>query len=490
MKRLHIFICSFLFAGPLGAQQMLTLEQIMAIAAQNSPDLRTSELSLTRSQELLNAQRAAQKSQFSLTLNPFTYRQSRSFDDYYSEWYTNKSYSSFGTFTVSQPLLFSDGTLSLSNRFGWQENDTETSKGIGIDKSFVNNLNLSYTQPLFTYNRQKQRLQQLELDMENTQLSYAMQRLNLERQVTQYFYNVYMAQMNLSISEEELKNTEKSYEITKSKVEADLVAKEDLYQAELNYANSRSTVQNRKVSLEDAKDNLKQYIGMDLSEEIGVITSIEANPVDVDVEKAVEHGLLSRMELRQRQIAIENAQFTLIQTKAENEFRGDVTLSVGLTGQNEQLNKIFKDQTSSPSIGLTFNVPLFDWGEKKSRIKAQEATIQQQDLSLDVQRIDIELGIRQIYRNLQNLINQIEIARQSEQNAQLTYEINLERYANGDLTSMDLNLYQTQLSERKIAYAQALINYKIELLNLKIQSLYDFENKTGVVPEEILKKTN
>jgi outer membrane protein len=69
----------------------------------------------------------------------------------------------------------------------------------------------------------------------------------------------------------------------------------------------------------------------------------------------------------------------------------------------------------------------------------------------------------------------------------LTYEINLERYQNGDLTGMDLNLYQNQLSTQKIAYAQALINYKIELLNMKVQSLYDFEKNQAIVPAELYK---
>jgi len=51
---------------------------------------------------------------------------------------------------------------------------------------------------------------------------------------------------------------------------------------------------------------------------------------------------------------------------------------------------------------------------------------------------------------------------------------------------MDLNLYQTQLSQKKMAYAQALIDYKNELLNLKIQSLYDFEKNEAIVPENII----
>lgn len=110
-----------------------------------------------------------------------------------------------------------------------------------------------------------------------------------------------------------------------------------------------------------------------------------------------------------------------------------------------------------------------------------------QEINLDEQKKQIIIDIRQVYRNLQNQVNQIEIARQSERNAQLTYEINLERYENGDLTGMDLNLYQTQLSNQKISYAQALINYKIELLNMKIQSLYDFEKDQPIIPIELYK---
>ena len=99
------------------------------------------------------------------------------------------------------------------------------------------------------------------------------------------------------------------------------------------------------------------------------------------------------------------------------------------------------------------------------------------------------MDIRQVVRNLSNLKNQISIALQNQKNSQLTYDINLERYKNGDLTSMDLNLFQVQLSNNKMSYAQALINYKIELLNLKIQSLYDFTTNEAVVPEKFINRS-
>jgi outer membrane protein len=465
------------------AQEAITLDKALQIAETGSPDLQLSSLNLVRFQKNLEAQRAAMKSRFSLDVVPVEFSTNRRFDNRVSQWYTNENLTTNARFLVSQPIAFSDGTISLSNEFGWQSSSSNANDS--ESQVFYNNLFLNLNQPLFTYNRIKLQLKELELNYENANISYAIQRLNLERNVTQFFYNVYMSQMNLSIAKEEVENTQKSYEIIVNKVNAGLAAREELYQAELNLATSRSSLQNSEVIFENAKDQLKLYLGMDLFEDILILADITANPVQVDLAKAIDNGLNSRMELRQREIDIEASQFDLIRTKSLNEFRGDVNLRLGIAGENEALGQIFDKPTNSPSVALSFNIPLFDWGEKKARIAAAEAAIQSQELNFSEEKKQIIIGIRQVYRNLQNQLNQIDIAIQNEKNAELTYEINLERYENGDLTGMDLNLFQTQLSEKKIAYRQALIDYKIELLNLKIQTLYNFETDEAIVPAEL-----
>jgi outer membrane protein len=485
-----IFILSLFLLSVSGikAQEILTLDRAFQIAETSSPDLQQSLLNLERFQKNLEAQRAALKSRFSLDVTPVGFSRNRRFDNRVSQWYTNENFETNALFRVVQPILPTDGTISLTNEFGWQSSYSDATDV--ESQVFYNNLYLNFNQPLFTYNRQKLELKELELNFENANLGYVMQRLNMERNVTQFFYNVYMTQMNLNIAKEELSNTQKSYEIIKNKVDAGLAAMEELYQAELNLATSKSSLQDREVAFENAKDQLKLYLGMDLYTDFSILADVSANPVPVDLEKAIETGLESRMELRQREIDIISSQFDLIRTKSLNEFRGDVNLRLGISGDNRNLNEIFDAPTNSPSVGISFNIPLFDWGEKKARIAAQEAAIESEKLNYTDQQNQIIIGIRQAFRNLQNQLNQIAIAEQSQTNAELTYEINLERYENGDLTGMDLNLYQTQLSERKIAYAQALINYKIELLNLKIQSLFDFENNEPIIPADLYLNQN
>lgn len=475
----------FLFAGISllsSAQEAITIEQALDIAEGNNPTLITSKLNLERYQQNLVAQRASLKSQFSLNLNPVSYNRSRSFDNRLSQWYTNEQFSTNGTFQVLQPILWTDGEISLTNTFGWQDNKS-TAEGLdNSNKAFSNSLNLRLSQPVFTYNRRKMELQQIEYDYENAGISYALQRLNTERSITNQFYSVYMTQSNLEISKEEYENAKLSYDIIKNKVEADLSAKEELYQAEVNLATAQSSLEEQMVSLENAKDELKQALGMSLNENINVKADITVSPVSVNLENAVNNGLLSRMELRQREIEMEQAELQMIQTKSLNEFKGDVALSIGILGDNEKFGNIYENPTQNPRVAVSFAIPIFDWGEKKARVRAQKTAQTIARLQYENERTDIELNIRQVWRRLENLRTQIGIAEKNVRNAQLTYDLNLTRYREGDLTGMEISQFQTQLSNRKISYAQTLINYKIELLNLKILALYDFETDKPIVP--------
>ena len=462
------------------AQMVLTMDNSLEIAKENSPNIRRTRLYLERSRELLKAQQAALKSHFSLTVNPLDYNRDQTFNRFLSAWSKNESKESFTRFTVSQPIEWTDGTLNVINNWSWQDSYSDYQDI--RNKSYTNNLYLQFTQPIFTYNRTRLETRSLELDLERNQLDLAIQELALELQIAQIFFNVYRSKMNLDIALEEQQNQEESYQIISNKVEAGLAPLEDLYQAELNLATSKSTVLQREMSLEDALDEFKRLIGVPISEKVTVQADVAYQPVEVNLEKALKNGLEKRLELRQQQIDIENSQFNLIQTSARNEFKGNINFTYGIKGNDEQLADLLDKPTKTQNFSLSFDIPLWDWGEKNSRIKADQATIASRKVSLDDENNSITVGIRKAYRSLKNYVVQIDIAEKSVRNAELTYEINLERYKNGDLSSMDLNLFQEQLSRQKMGLIESLIDYKLALLDLKTQSLWDFEKNQPVIP--------
>ena len=485
-KYILLALCLLLSTEASVSQAILSLDESLTMAMEHSPQIKQAKLSLERIEQSLKAQRAALKSNFSLTVNPFEYSHDRRFDRYNNNWYTSENQSSSADLRIAQPIVWTDGSFSLTNRLqlleAWSEVQDQRST------TWSNNLYFNYNQPLFTYNRTKLALEELELDFENTTLNYILRRLALEYDVTSGFYEVYRSRLNFDIAGEEYSNTKNSFQIIKNKVDAGLAAKEELYQAELNLLNSESKVQNNDVLLENALDSFKKLIGYPVLDSLNIIGDVTHQVVQIDAMKAINEGLKNRLELRQRNIDIQSAYNSLIETMAYNEFKGNINLTYGIIGVNEEFGTMYDRPTKDRKASLSFELPLFDWGERKARIRASEAILESRRVSLQEEEDDIIISIRQSNRQLSNLVNQIDIARQNVKNADLTYQINLERYENGDLTGMDLNLFQIQLSDAKIQLTDSIINYKLALLNLKIQSMYDFARNESVVPDNLLAK--
>ncbi len=475
-----IFCVSVYPAERAAAERVLSLGEANEIAMANSPTIMHYRLNLERSRESLNAQRAGLKSRFSLMLTPLSYSRDRRFESLISQWYRNESTSSLSSFIIEQPLRWTDGTLTLQNQFMWQ--DVYTGYTGARSKTYSNNLSISFDQPVFTYNRKKLELRRLELDYENANLNYAIQRLRLEKLVTEAFFEVYRNKMKLRINAEAFENQQNSYSIMKNKVEAGIEKREELYQAEVDLATKRANMQNAEVELENSLDRFKELIGLSIYDDITLEEDVSYEPVQVDLRMAIDHGLEYRMEIQQRRIDIDNQRLELVRASAQNEFKGNINLSYGSFGTDERFGDIYSAPERNEQVTVSLEIPLWDWGRKKALTRAAEVNVREGELSLDEEKNGIIIDIRKAYRNLQNQAIQIEIAQKSVRNAQLTYDINLEKYKNGDLTSMDLNLQQIQLSEKKMQEVSALIDYRLALLELKIQALWDFEMDESVVP--------
>lgn len=226
---------------------------------------------------------------------------------------------------------------------------------------------------------------------------------------------------------------------------------------------------------------------MGLDENVMVLPNTGIVSVDINSNNAVKYALDQRMEIRQKQITLEQDVFNIIRTKAENEFKGNITARVGLDALGGKVKNMYDNPTDNEQVGITLTIPIFDWGAKKARVKSSELAMESDEIDLEEQKKQITLDVRQICRNLPTLVRQIEIKKKNIDNAERTYEINLEKYRNGNLTGMELQQYQSQLTTAKQDYTNAIISYKLELLNLKIQTLWDFESNQSYLPVNLLK---
>lgn len=224
------------------------------------------------------------------------------------------------------------------------------------------------------------------------------------------------------------------------------------------------------------------------------VSSKEKKQIEADLvaaiarqEEALSQSQSSIIQAEAQGNWLEQDVFSIIRTKAESEFKGDLSVRVGMDALAGKVKNMYDKPTDNEEVGVTLTIPIFDWGAKKAKVKSSQLAMESDEISLEEQKKEIVIDVRQICRNLPTLIRQIEIKKKSIENAERTYEINLEKYRNGNLTGMDLQQFQNQLTTAKQDYTSAIISYKIELLNLKIQTLWDFETHKSYLPVDLLK---
>ncbi len=461
------------------AQHVLSLDDALSIAMENSPNIRHTRLQLESSEASLRANEAGLKTQFSFGLGNISYRNTNQFNEFFSRWYRIESYDVGAYLRIDQPIKWTGGQLSLVDNLAWKDFYSEINDR--SEETYQNSLTLQFDQPLFTYNQTQMQHRSLELTFESNQLSYSIALLDLEQLVMNRFYNLYQTKMRLEINRDAMETDREAYQIMKNKYDAGIGKLDDLTQAETDMLTSESNYNSTVVSLANSIDQFKFHIGLPIDDEIDIDADVEFRPVGIDMNFAVRHGLENRMQLREREISIARAHDNVIRAGATNEFRGNLSLSWGSSGTNPDFQKIYETRVDEQSVRAWFDIPIWDWGQKKNTILANELQLESSKLNLEEERYRITMGIRESCRELDNLVMEVELARRRVVSAEKTYDINLEKYQNGDLTSKDLGQYRQYLSNARLSEIRSLIDYRLQLLDLKIKSLWDFENDRPVI---------
>lgn len=459
----------------------LSFDKAVWLVTRQSPEMVQARMTLAQSQAVYDAAVAAQKLSVNLSLSPISYTNDLQLGPNNS-WDTTRNIKSSGQLQLSQPVLLTGGTVALEGDMGWNDLYTSYSRA-GESRSFDYHTAISYSQPLLIYNQLKMNLRQQELTLETNQFTYAIQALAIEASIASDYYGLYQDQMNFQIAQESVRSAQQGYDITEVGVASGKQAKSDLYQASVTLTQNESTMKNQEITWQNAAEALKQRLGLPLDTAISLMIDTTTSVMTIDLQKAVASGLRQRMELRQDAITIENARFALTQARSNGAFNGNLNVSYGLVGASPAINTLFREPAKNMNAALTLQVPLWDFGANRARVKASAIGLRQDELLLDNERATIILAIRKEYRSIQNLQEQIELARRTLSSATLTYDINLEKYKLGGLSAMDLNQYQIQLAQAKSGLVSALVNYQIELLNMKVQSLWDFRTNQPVIPD-------
>ena len=493
-----VFFISSLYVQYVCAETLLSLEDAIDIALEQGFAMKSLRLNLIQAEQNQLAAKYRFRTNANMILNTPSW----------AERVTSVQvpdalpiYNSLGTLRVqglldiNQPLP-TDGTLTLrSQLYQSKESNYFAETGNSLKrKDFLTSLSIRFNQPLFTYNRLKTGLKRAELNYEGTSLTFSRTKLNVIYDVTSSFFTLYRSTRECEINSETLEQKENAYELARLKFEAGLIPEVEALEMEVDLEEARATLLSSEASLELQKDRFIQSIGLDLSEEVGVKTDIVYKYFDVDQEKAIKEGLANRFEIREQEIYLELSRISLKETDARSEISANLSAYYDFTGRSdpvlpfssgtsELFDSSWDDLERRPGnrgVSLTINIPIWDWGVNKAEVASARVNLRQTVMQMEEEKKTIINSIRDAVRQIQSAENSLEILQKRQEIAQRTYDISLERFNNGDITSQELANNSNRLSSAKLAYLGAYITYKLAVEDLKRKTLWDFEKNRSV----------
>jgi len=498
----------FWMAGFARAQQslVLTLDESLAIALDKSFRIQTLRQSMITAERNLWAARAGYRTSITTTFSAPIYDEGFKLIDVVEGNPVAKQFGSYqvsGQLDLKQPMPwipFGGADMTFRSQAyrlnSWTPNRLDPNVQ---DKStkFFTYLGLIVNKPLFTINDLALGLERAKLAYERQSRVFKRQELDLVYSVTDAFYRLYRFTQTVDINRQKVSMQQDIYNTTFNKFKAGLIAEVDAMQAEVALLQYRNDLKNSETMLAEQESMFKQTIGIPEETRVRVITELELKQVNVPLDKAQLMAMQNRSELVEKQISIEEQKIIIKQVDARVAIEGKLSGYYNFSGFSDPTfvygtdsEALFRSSweklQKTPNRGFTFSlqVPLFDWGRNRAEVDAQKAILKSTELDLSDTKVTVIREAEDAVRSVANAWDRVQMLTKSQEVATKSLDINLKRFANGDITSTDLARATDQTNQAKINYLQAYVDYKLSLGELKRKTLYDFEKDIPLVEKQ------
>ena len=292
--------------------------------------------------------------------------------------------------------------------------------------------------------------------------------------VTKDYYALISAQRKYATAQQSVQQAQRFLEITQAQERVGQVAHSDVVKAQIQYEQQRQALQEATLGMETARLNLAVLLFPELNENFTVIDDLDSSQglpafPEIQAMAARENPDLRAAQeaLRQATQDVRGARNAFLPTLA-------IDLNYGIEANAFALHsKVAAAPEAGPLPNLgyfvvgNFNLPIFDWGVRRSRVRQAQTREQQA-------RVELTQTQRQLVANLYLYYNEALTARAAvdlrRRAAELAAEslrlINL-RYQAGESTALEVVDAQKTLVDARNAYDDAQARYRVGLATLQ-----------------------
>lgn len=479
-KIIIVVIVCFAFYPQGNAQnkmQELSLEQVIAMAINNSIDIHIAKTKQKRSEWQYHSFLASQKPLVSLdaTAPAYTSRISNVQQNDGTYKYLHQSnLQIFSGLSISQKITSTGGSVFFSSDF--YRFDVFSSKH---QTSFLNSpFYFGINQPVFDFNPGKWNKKLEPTIYKETQLQYIEQSELIKVKAVELYFEALSIQQLLKNLEFNSHNSDTLFEIGKERIRIGSISESELMQLEISALKAKNEWDKHLNMFKNRIEQLLLFLNHEITDSIYLQVPEQLSFSEIDENKAIIEALANRHEPITFYRRLLEMQMQLDKAKKQSGLNMNIYANYGITKNADKLNELYNNFENQKIATIGVSLPILDWGEAKGKIKMAEAELELEKEKIEQEKNEFRQLIKQKVREFNLQQKQIKILFHSLAIAKRNFELNKQRYLASQCPLLELIASQ---NEKDLA-EQALIEGKqkmwILFFEIRNITLYDFiENK-------------
>ena len=372
--------------------------------------------------------------------------------------------------SVRQVIPLTGGTVSLYS-------DLSRIDQFGANRSltwYAQPVTLSYTQPVFSFNQYKWDEKISPKEYEKAKRTYLESMEDVTSHAVQYYFSLLQAGLSLEIARSGYSNTLKMLGVAKERVKLGGITRDEYLQLELKSLNDSISVRDRELSLREAQMSFCSFLALDSDSGVMPVMEEDIPDILVDYDMVLAKSMENSSFTVGSDISILNAEQAVAQARAGRGLSMTISARFGLSNSAHDFPATMNNLLDQEVVGVTFSIPIYDWGMGRGRVKKAEA-------SAEVVRAQVLQAENDYRRSLFTAVGQFNNQRQqcmvSQRAAGIArerYSLIMDKFAAGKATVLELKNAQEESDAAALRHVQNIRDYWNYYFTLRQLTLYDF----------------
>jgi outer membrane protein TolC len=285
--------------------------------------------------------------------------------------------------------------------------------------------------------------------------------------VVQDYYALVTAARKYANAQQSQREAEQFLDITQKQEQGGEVAHSDVVTAQILVEQRRRDTQDALLAEQKARLGLAVLVFPEFRQDFTVADDLEAATALPDFQRIQSMASTNNPDIRaamatvqQQEFEIKSARSALYPTLSFDYFFGIEANTYAIHNRDGQ------NQLGS-AAQATLNIPLWNWGATRSKIRQSELRLKQAQTDLSLTQRQLLANLNSLYQEADLASMQIASLRRSLDLSNESLRLTLLRYQAGEVTVLEVKDAQTTLVQARNAADDGLVRYRAAIANLQ-----------------------